>query len=102
MIRWFEQIRLGGAVSMNDRFTVLLPNGWLANFAGSEVVTRDLAHGLIRRGPIVYVSNLHYRGEKLFAIVAMDFLAYAVAIPGVLRARVGRVDPAITDGLLAP
>ena len=45
---------------MNDRLTVLITNIWLANFAGSEVVVRDLALGLLRRGhrPIVYSPTL--------------------------------------------
>jgi hypothetical protein len=45
---------------MADRLTVLITNIWLANFGGSEVVVRDLALGLLRRGhrPIVYSPAL--------------------------------------------
>src|SRR5262249_10936826 len=40
--------------------TILLTNIWLDNYAGSEVVVRDLALGLLRRGhrPIVYAPRL--------------------------------------------
>jgi len=45
---------------MDARHTILLTNIWLDDFAGSEVVVRDLSLGLLRRGhrPIVYASKL--------------------------------------------
>jgi glycosyltransferase involved in cell wall biosynthesis len=45
---------------MDARHTILLTNIWLEDFAGSEVVVRDLSLGLLRRGhrPIVYASKL--------------------------------------------
>jgi glycosyltransferase involved in cell wall biosynthesis len=45
---------------MARRLTVLITNIWLADFGGSEVVVRDTALGLLRRGhrPIVYSPTL--------------------------------------------
>ena len=41
---------------MSERRTILITNVWLSTYTGSEVVVRDLALGLLRRGhrPIVY------------------------------------------------
>ena len=54
---------------MSDRRTILITNIWLANLGGSEVVVRDLALGLLRRGhrPIVYSPTL---GEVANGIAA--------------------------------
>jgi hypothetical protein len=54
---------------MSDRRTILITNIWLANLAGSEVVVRDLALGLLRRGhrPIVYSPTLGYVAEEIAA-----------------------------------
>ena len=45
---------------MRNGLTVLLTNIWLANRGGSEIVVRDFATGLLRRGhrPIVYSPEL--------------------------------------------
>jgi hypothetical protein len=52
---------------MSDRLTILITNIWLADFAGSEVVVRDLALGLLRRGhrPIVYSPTLGSVAEEI-------------------------------------
>ena len=54
---------------MSDRRTILITNIWLASLAGSEVVVRDLALGLLRRGyrPIVYSPTLGSVAEELAA-----------------------------------
>ncbi len=77
---------LRGAAPMNARYTILLTNIWLADFAGSEVVTRDLSLGLLRRGhrPIVYAPKL---GE-----VAAEMSARGVAVIDDLRKLAERPD----------
>jgi hypothetical protein len=54
---------------MSDRRTILITNIWLVSLAGSEVVVRDLALGLLRRGhrPIVYSPTLGYVAEEIAA-----------------------------------
>ena len=54
---------------MSDRRTILITNIWLNQLAGSEVVVRDLALGLLRRGhrPIVYSPTLGYVAEEIAA-----------------------------------
>jgi hypothetical protein len=71
---------------MNARYTILLTNIWLADFAGSEVVTRDLSLGLLRRGhrPIVYTPKL---GD-----VAAEISARGVAVIDDLRKLAERPD----------
>jgi hypothetical protein len=64
---------------MTNRRTILLTNIWLDDFAGSEVVVRDLALGLLRRGhrPIVYSPTL--------GSVAADIAARGVPVIDDLR-----------------
>jgi hypothetical protein len=52
---------------MTNQLTILLTNIWLAEFAGSEVVVRDLALGLLRRGhrPIVYSPTLGRASDEI-------------------------------------
>jgi len=52
---------------MSNRLKILITNIWLADFAGSEVVVRDLALGLLRRGhrPIVYSPTLGSLAEEI-------------------------------------
>src|SRR4051812_14393984 len=54
---------------MTDQLKILLTNIWLSEPAGSEVVVRDLALGLLRRGhrPIVYSPSLGGVAEGLAA-----------------------------------
>jgi len=65
---------------MSDRLTILITNIWLSNLAGSEVVVRDIALGLLRRGhrPIVYSPTL---GE-----IAKEVADRGVAVIDDLRA----------------
>jgi hypothetical protein len=64
---------------MADRRTILVTNIWLAQLAGSEVVVRDLALGMLRRGhrPIVYSPTL--------GAVAQDISARGVSVIDDLR-----------------
>lgn len=64
---------------MTDRRTILITNIWLAHLAGSEVVVRDLALGLLRRGhrPIVYSPTL--------GSIAQDISARGVSVIDDLR-----------------
>jgi hypothetical protein len=50
-------------------------------------------------GFAVWVAG-HQRGGRLMAIACFDFIAYASACPGIVRARIGTGHPA--DRLLAP
>jgi hypothetical protein len=74
---------------MNDRLTVLITNIWLANFAGSEVVVRDLALGLLRRGhrPIVYSPTLGGLSAELAArgVSVIDDLARLSERPDIIH-----------------
>jgi protein-arginine kinase activator protein McsA len=64
---------------MTYRRTILITNIWLSHFAGSEVVVRDLALGLLRRGhrPIVYSPTL--------GSVADDIARHGVSVIDDLR-----------------
>jgi hypothetical protein len=52
---------------MADQLTILLTNIWLVAPAGSEVVVRDIALGLLRRGhrPIVYTPAIGPFADEL-------------------------------------
>src|SRR5437879_2486638 len=75
---------------MKDRLTILITNIWLANRAGSEVVVRDLAIGLLRRGhrPIVYSPTLGEMADEIAerGIVVIDDVRKLAEQPDILHA----------------
>jgi hypothetical protein len=75
---------------MGDRLTILITNIWLANLAGSEVVVRDLALGLLRRGhhPIIYSPTLGHVAEAIAArgVVVIDDLRQLGEPPDIIHA----------------
>jgi hypothetical protein len=75
---------------MTDRRTILITNIWLADLAGSEVVVRDLALGLLRRGhrPIVYSPTLGYIAERIAAhgVSVIDDLRQLGEAPDIIHA----------------
>ena len=75
---------------MSNRRTILLTNIWLANLAGSEVIVRDLALGLLRRGhrPIVYSPTLGYVAEEIAArgVSVIDDLRQLGEAPDIIHA----------------
>jgi hypothetical protein len=75
---------------MSNRRTILLTNIWLANLAGSEVVVRDLALGMLRRGhrPIVYSPTLGYVAEEIAArgVSVIDDLRQLGEPPDIIHA----------------
>jgi len=75
---------------MNSRLTILITNIWLANHAGSEVVVRDLALGLLRRGhrPIVYSPTLGAMADEIRAhgVAIIDDLRKLAEAPDILHA----------------
>src|SRR2546423_14930015 len=75
---------------MRNGLTVLLTNIWLANRGGSEIVVRDLATGLLRRGhrPIVYSPDLGEVAAELAAkgIVVIDDLRQLAEPPDLIHA----------------
>jgi hypothetical protein len=64
---------------MSRSLAILLTNIWLENRGGSEIVTRDLALGLLRRGhrPIVYSPTL--------GLVAQDIMTRGIPVIDDLR-----------------
>jgi hypothetical protein len=75
---------------MNSRLTILITNIWLVNRAGSEVVVRDLALGLLRRGhrPIVYSPMLGEMADEIRArgVAVIDDLRKLAEAPDILHA----------------
>jgi len=75
---------------MSDRRTILITNIWLAALGGSEVVVRDLAFGLLRRGhrPIVYSPTLGYLAEEIAArgVSVIDDLRQLGEPPDIIHA----------------
>ena len=75
---------------MSDRRTILITNIWLADLAGSEMVTRDLALGLLRRGhrPIIYSPALGYAAEIIAAhgVSVIDDLRKLAEAPDIIHA----------------
>ena len=75
---------------MTSRLTILITNIWLDNRAGSEVVVRDLALGLLRRGhrPIVYSPMLGGMAEEIRArgVAVIDDLRKLAEAPDILHA----------------
>src|SRR5712691_7398715 len=75
---------------MTKRLAVLLTNIWLADLAGSEVVVRDLAIGLLRRGhrPIVYSPKLGSLAEEIAArgVCVIDDLRQLGEAPDIIHA----------------
>ena len=69
---------------------ILLTNIWLADLGGSEVVVRDLALGLLRRGhrPIVYSPTLGYVAEEISArgVSVIDDLRQLGEPPDIIHA----------------
>jgi hypothetical protein len=74
---------------MSDRLTVLITNIWLADRAGSEVVVRDLAVGLLRRGhrPIVYSPTLGAMAAEIAArgVPVIDDLQKLAEAPDIVH-----------------
>ena len=74
---------------MSDRLTILITNIWLADRAGSEVVVRDLAVGLARRGhkPIVYSPTLGAVAAEIAArgIAVIDDLQKLAEAPDIVH-----------------
>jgi hypothetical protein len=77
-------------INMSDRRAVLITNIWLAQLGGSEVVVRDLALGLLRRGhrPIVYSPTLGYVAEEIAArgVSVIDDLRQLGEPPDIIHA----------------
>lgn len=75
---------------MTDRLTILLTNIWLDRYGGSEVVTRDMALGLLRRGhrPIVYTPKLGDVSSELAArgVAVIDDLRQLAERPDIIHA----------------
>jgi hypothetical protein len=75
---------------MKPPLAVLLTNIWLTASGGSEVVVRDLALGLLRRGhrPIVYTPSLGPFAEGLSArgISVIDDLQKLAEAPDIIHA----------------
>lgn len=75
---------------MTDRRTILITNIWLDNLAGSEVVVRDLALGLLRRGhrPIVYSPTLGAVADEIAArgVSVIDDLRKLGEAPDIIHA----------------
>src|SRR5712692_8109386 len=75
---------------MNNRLTILLTNIWLSRLAGSEVVVRDLALGLLRRGhrPIVYSPELGGVAQEIAArgVSVIDDLRNLGEAPDIIHA----------------
>jgi hypothetical protein len=75
---------------MTSRLTILITNMWLVNRAGSEVVVRDLALGLLRRGhrPIVYSPMLGEMADEIRArgVAVIDDLRKLAEAPDILHA----------------
>jgi HAMP domain-containing protein len=74
---------------MRKRRTVLITNIWLDNFAGSEVVVRDLALGLLRHGhrPIVYSPSLGAIARQIAArgVSVIDDLGQLAESPDIIH-----------------
>jgi Glycosyltransferase Family 4 len=68
---------------------ILITNIWLANRAGSEVVVRDLALGLLRRGhrPIVYSPELGEMAEEIAShgVAVIDDLRNWTETPDIIH-----------------
>lgn len=75
---------------MSSRLTLLLTNIWLADFGGSEVVVRDLAIGLLRRGhrPIVYTPTLGRVSDEIgdCGVAVIDDLRKLAEAPDLIHA----------------
>ncbi|MEA2907414.1 MAG: hypothetical protein QOI12_4801 [Alphaproteobacteria bacterium] len=75
---------------MSDRRTILITNIWLTDLGGSEVVVRDLALGLLRRGhrPIVYSPTLGDLAEDIAArgVSVIDDLRQLGEPPDIIHA----------------
>jgi hypothetical protein len=75
---------------MSQALSILLTNVWLSNRAGTEIVVRDLATGLLRRGhrPIVYSPELGEVAEELTSrgIVVIDDLRKLAEPPDIIHA----------------
>ena len=86
----YNRLQSRQSCNMSDRRTILITNIWLANLAGSEVVVRDLALGLLRRGhrPIVYSPTLGPVAEEISArgISVIDDLRQLGEPPDIIHA----------------
>jgi len=75
---------------MRDRLTILFTNIWLDNYAGTEVVIRDLAVGMMARGhrPIVYAPTLGAVARELVAkgVAVIDDLRALAEAPDIIHA----------------
>src|SRR5690349_17839932 len=75
---------------MSKRLVILFTNIWLAQRAGTEIVTRDLALGALRRGhrPIVYTPTVGEVGDELRAlgVAVIDDLRRLAEEPDIIHA----------------
>jgi Glycosyltransferase Family 4 len=75
---------------MSDRRTILITNILLSDLGGTEVVVRDLALGLLRRGhrPIVYSPTLGHLAEEIAArgVSVIDDLRRLGEAPDIIHA----------------
>lgn len=75
---------------MQNRLAVLLTNMWLDAYGGSEVVVRDLALGLLRRGhrPVVYSPRIGTIGHELAdqGVAVIDDLRALGETPDIIHA----------------
>ena len=70
--------------------TILITNIWLSEYAGSEIVVRDLALGLLRRGhrPVIYSPKLGPIADEITArgVAVVDDLRRIGERPDVIHA----------------
>jgi hypothetical protein len=75
---------------MTRQLTILLTNIWLSELSGSEVVIRDLALGLLRRGhrPIVYSPQFGAAADALSlrGVSVIDDLRNLAEAPDIIHA----------------
>jgi hypothetical protein len=75
---------------MGGGLTILFTNIWLEHYAGSEVVTRDLAIGSLRRGhrPIVYTPAIGPVAQEMInkGIAVVDDLRMVAEAPDIIHA----------------
>jgi hypothetical protein len=75
---------------MGGGLTILFTNIWLEHYNGSEVVTRDLAIGSLRRGhrPIVYTPAIGASAQEMIdkGIAVVDDLRRVAEAPDIIHA----------------
>jgi Glycosyltransferase Family 4 len=75
---------------MDGRLTILFTNIWFDNYAGTEVVVRDLAVGMMTRGhrPIIYAPSLGAIARELKekGVSVIDDLRLLAEVPDIIHA----------------